>query len=239
MRYILVCCFLMAFNLLFSQDYDLPDMGSYNLDTYYWKDTITANQIKKWDNGKIKIEYINLNDSIKLRKEYSINGELKQTVEVMQSFFSDTSISFNPEIFNETFTITQGVKDIFHGRYIQYHTGTIMRPHIRGQYRNGYTYGEWQKIEYSSKLLKTANYNTKGQLEGLYTEYHTSSESIKQQVKLQGEYKVLKMEEWYVDGKSKKKKIYEHYYSRRIGVWKLYNEVGELIETVGYKPIQR
>ncbi|MGK0388577.1 MAG: antitoxin component YwqK of YwqJK toxin-antitoxin module [Maribacter sp.] len=238
MRYICFFYFLLAFNVLSAQDYDLPDMGTYDLGTYYWEDMITANQIKKGANGEISLEYVDLNDSMKLRKEYFRDGKLKLIVEVFQAFCSDIFVSFDPVTYEEEFEIVEGICDIFHGIYIEYQHDfqerRLIDPLTKGYYKNGKKYGEWRKIS-ESEGLSIANYNAAGKLEGTYTAYYFDLGSIKKQVKLQGEYKVYKMKQWYRDGGTGEYKSNEHHSARRVGEWRWYNKLGELIETVKYE----
>lgn len=228
----------MIFNVLSAQDYELPEMDYYDMKIHYWDDTITANQMKKWDNGNTQVEYVDLNDSTKLRKEYSRDGGLKLTAEVFQVFCSDTFVTFDPETYKETFEVIEAIRDIPHGRYFEYYSKRLgfTEPRTKGSYQYGYKYGEWLAKTSPLGEVIVANYNSQGKLEGIYTEYHFNP---KKQVKLQGEYKVFKMKRWYKDGKTKKLKSDEYYSSRRVGKWKLYNELGELIETVKYKPRKR
>lgn len=221
-----------------AQDYELPKMNHYDIKEYVWASTSSHEQRKHWDNGNPKIEYIDLENGHKLRKEYFSEGRLKMTVEVMQIHEKRLDSIFDPDdpsVIVAVDTIV-GFIDIPDGRYVEYHEPYYSSsdiPRTTGQFLNGAPHGRWETEKGVLGYIVEANYNEEGYLEGPYKEYYPSYPNKKQNLKISGNYSqvLVTRKDRYSPGN----RYVTYKTSHRVGTWKLHDEEGAVIEEVTYK----
>jgi len=236
---ILILIFIFSSTLSFSQDYKIPKLNYYFPTTFYWKDTITENQKEYWDNGNIKVEYENLQNGLKLKKEYFYKGRLKLSIEVIQKYSIDTAMQFDEygDIISKE--IMKGYKDVNNGKYIEYHEPYYSKedlPKTYGQYKNDIQIGLWQTEKGTGGNIIEANFNLNGKLAGQYKEYYQEYPNKKYSIKWLGNYDFINvtiLKRNYPGNKDKYSHI-TYMQIRRIGEWKLFDRDGTLLETVTY-----
>lgn len=206
----------LLFSVCYSQNSFFPTLRNYSyLDsTHYWETSNINEQQKKWSNGKVKLEYEHINDSLRLRKEYFESGNLKFTAEVYQKWRSDTIIS-GCYIGGETFYIRSGFEDKMHGEYIEYYDWNQIKIRTTGQFLHGKMTGAWTTKTGEGALIE-AQYDNEGFLDGLYVEYYYKKNDPKALTKWKGQYKLGDQD----------------------GLWEYFDMDGKLLERITYKWIR-
>ncbi len=241
MKAILTIIILIISIPVFSQVCDVPKMNRYSIGhNNYWEDTITANQIEYWDNGNIKVEYVDLPSNKKLKKAYFKEGRLKLTVEVIQSYETDGSMEYNPKSGEDTIIYQSGICDTPDGKYIEYNEPYYSKNDIintQGQYLNGRKYGKWQtEVSYNGlREIVIANFNSDGRLDGEYIRYYYNYDDKKAQVKWKGQFGVIKINVVIRDDVTRKLINKLQTRSERVGVWVLFDRGGNVLGEVEYK----
>ena len=247
MRNLITILLVSFLNFCFSQedyihtqsDY-APKLQDYSPVPTYWQDTTVVHQKLFWSNGKVKVEYIPLHDSIRLRKEYFESGNLKLTAEIYQSFSIDTS--YTEDVAKPgTFIIkwSNGYVDMLHGKYCEYWDAIGVAPKTTGSFKYGNQSGEW-KVRKTDGSLIVATYNDRGQLDGSYFEYYFSGVNERANLKWKGQFSVVTYSHIQQDERTLtqlgQSTITE---SPRTGKWEHYNKSGELLETVTYEWLKK
>lgn len=219
----------------FGQDYEVPDFYI-NEKSVYWKDTITANQKAYWKNGIIRVQYEDIGNGKKLRKEFDQNGDLKYTFELYQKFDTteiDVYDDFG-EIIDSIFEI--GFHDVFDGKFVKYKREKGYKNNIakQGQFKDNYRFGTWvcyDLFKYK-KVILTFNHN--GLLEGEFKIYYIHAYQNTEHLEIAGEYKMITLPYYntYFSSKYSKPRLE----SKRNGEWLYYNPQGDLIDRVIYQP---
>ena len=235
--------FTLLFSLLtissFCQNYEMPVMKNYCMEKIYCGyDTTAKNQKAYWDNGNIKVEYFDIANGKKLRKDYFKEGRIKITVEVYQIFVADTNYIENPETGELNIFVLKRYRDVVDGQYIEYHEPTYSKediPVTLGQYKNDKQSGKWQTEKGAGGPIVTATYNADGELDGEYIEYYDDPfETKMKKTEWKGQYGILTVTKLMEDFKTNTyvKKTFQE--SRKVGVWKLFDRDGKVLETVTY-----
>lgn len=231
-----VIVLLLMVNLLQAQSNWPFVIQEYGLKNQLWQDSMTKNQILKWKNGNVKVEYIDLYDSLKIRRDYFENGMLKMEATVYQVFKS-VNITTYDEFDDESIRDTSGYLDVLHGKYKEYQEEWSVKcgPTIitSGQFTHGFATGNWERRGSANSLI-VANFSKNGFLKGEFFEYYFDRENPKSKIKWKGQFDVFNLE---VDQNVAIKDYIDMDYSKshhRVGIWKHYNEEGVLIETVTY-----
>ncbi len=232
--------FILIFSSInsFAQDYELPKMKWFKYESYAWKDSITANQIKLYSNGNLKLDYVNIGNSKKIRREYFEEGGLKLTIEVKQKYRVDSVYDIDPITGISTLNLYSGYRDIPDGKYIEY-----KKPFRRknksvlityGNYLNGKMQGKWETMSKNLVNKITATYNSEGYLDGEYIEFYDTRYFNKEIIKWKGTFKVFKSKETILDPITGKLETIISSINERFGTWTLYDMEGKIICEVNY-----
>lgn len=234
----IIICFLLLSILSYGQDYKLPIMKHYETETYtHWNDSNTLEQVVYYNNDNIRIEYVKLNDTHRLRKEYWDNGRIKAEMVVYQIFRTDKDTTFDRDDPNIILAIDieSGLVDIPDGAYTEYYKPFNSKKDIqltRGQFKNGYQADKWETQLGPFDETITATYNDFGVLNGEYIEYYSTYPKPKQKIKFIGNYSAIefKFNLWSGYKRDGKPIVL----ARRVEKWRFYSKEGELIETIKY-----
>lgn len=227
--------------LMIGQDYELPKMKDYQMYSYYWNDTINENQIAYWDNGVKRVDYLNLENGTKLKREYYYEGRLKIEVIVIQYFKIDTVCFIDVDTEEEITEINIGYTDIPNGSYKEYHKPNYSNHDIVktfGQYKNGKMVGLWSSKHGGLNYTVTANFNSKGQLEGEFCQYYSNYKNPLKEIKIKGKYARIKTKRYLKDYTLNKYVVEEIVLCRRIGKWEFFDKDGRILETTIYANIK-
>jgi hypothetical protein len=215
-----------------SQDYDLPTIGKYDPEKYFWEENTIEYQKEYWPNGSEKLMYENLENGKKLRQEYYPNGNRKIKVEVTQVYANDTTYFWDERNYAEIIQIRKGIIDVLSGEYYEYDIdGNEI---TKGGYHKNNKFGRWETIysrEDSLPVRKIATYNEEGELDGEYIEYYPFFQN---KIKIRGEYKPMDVFRCQLKLHSSIDKPRKIRIERRVGDWIYYDLDGEVIEVVKY-----
>lgn len=240
MRNLIIILLTSLSNVCYSQSNNLPQLQDYSLLSTRWQDTIISHQKLFWPNGKVKLDYVQLHDSIKLRKEYFESGNLKLTAEIYQSYYIE-SFYINDTAKPGTLIRKEsaGYIDMLHGNYYEYWDATGVTAKTSGFFKHGKQVEEWKERQDDASLI-IANYNSNGQLEGPYFEYFFNGFNERADIKWKGQFSVVSHSFTEQDEMTLKpigqSEITE---SVRSGIWEHYNRSGELLETLIYQWIKK
>lgn len=213
---------------------DMPTFGEYyNLTPTNWEDSTLSNQILKWKNGRIRLEYKHVKDSIRLRKEYFQSGNLKLTAEVYQVWGIDSLYTEDLETRELTLTVSEGrYVDIFHGEFLEFTDLQGIGSKTEGQFNHGLMVGDW-KTKTDKETIVVASFNNHGSIDGLYQEYYSLTPDSAQ-IKLEGQFGVVYSRDFVEDletGELVEVLLGE---IKKVGDWKHYDLSGNLVLTVSY-----
>jgi len=222
--------------LMHGQELALPKLKEFDLQRVFWIDTITSNQKILWPNGNVKLDYSNMNNGLKLRKEYYEGGQLKLSVVVFQSYAIDTNTLVDPYTGEFSISIDSGFADIPNGQYYEYIDRGSSESEIMttGQYLNGLIVGQWSTVDFINDIMTTAKFNNDGYLDGEYVEKYlplADAPDCSQQFKWRGHYKPICIN--YTSSNSDDKK--QLLYSVRIGTWRYCSKDGLFKYKIKYK----
>ncbi len=235
---ITIYLFIFVNQFVYSQNYDIstPKFKQYHYTYYHWNDSISENQKEYWDNNVLKVEYIDLDNQKKLRKEYFENGRLKREAEVVQAFSIDTFVTFNPETMEENIRVKKGFKDFYAGKYIEYEDYQDNRIITKGQFKNSIYSGKWEAIVFGQTSFKIieGKFNKYGYLENYY-EYNINKDGSKGNLLVKGKYKTFKIEKYIFNNISQKNEKVKKFLNRPIGKWIYYDDNKNVRLIIRYK----
>lgn len=230
---LVLCCPLLSY----AQESEFPTMKHYEYEPWQIKNEDGSQEDNFWDNGNVKVEYIDLGDGREMRKEYFANGFKKMTLEVRRVESTDSIEIFDLDLDDYVAKVVIGYKDIPDGNYMEFdiaetRQGPKEKPITIGQYKNGKMVGNW-KTEKEHGEMAVANYNEEGLLEGEYIVYYPSAEKPMALIKTKGQFGIIEkqIDSVDADGKNISKTIKE---SKRIGEWTTMDKAGKVLETKNY-----
>ncbi len=211
-------------------------MKDASISSILWPDTINAHQKRLHDTGFLEIEYEVLHDSIKLRKEFDEHGNFVKSSEIYQQWAQHLRYVEDPMTGEKVPVTKEGYVDVLHGQY--HYPGK----RLHGQFVNAIPVGEWTMLAMDEgNVFIVLNFNENGSVEGDYCKYYGTGWDVqsRDRPKLKGEYKVLPQDSENISDNTIINDFW--YYSAfriqsvRNGVWRHYNEEGELIQVVTYE----
>jgi|GEM_PF-3075298 len=197
--------------------------------------------ITYWENGNKSIEVVEINDSVRIHKEYFESGNLKLEATILKQFHRDTFNTYGDyynEVINKDTSIIQVVEwneDLLHGDYKQYDDSKNSFPTIKGRFYYNSKKGEWE--EKVGEEIYVVNFNNNSEIDGEFTVYYAfDNEPIFPKIK--GQYTVIEVPyrfeeinydtgEWETfEGIERK--------SMKTGVWFYYDKNVQLSKSVDY-----
>lgn len=192
---------------------------------YYWKDTIIDNQKDFWNEGTPKIEYSQLENDKRLRKDYFEDGQLRLTAIVKQKYVIDSFWQINAITLEDELITQPGFIDII--QEIEFTKKPQLR--VKGQYLNGIKNGKW--LSYlNNEIIQEVEFEN-GILNGVYTEYYSSNSNKKLQKKRNGEFIEKKILKFPNDNRSNKEYIFSKV---KTGTWSTFNKDGSFKHKIVY-----
>lgn len=185
------------------------------------------------EQGRLKVSYTVLDDSLLLRKTYVPAGKIRQVAEVYRVWSSDTVYTEDFDTGVMELTVRTGYWDVLHGKLVEYeHFGQEIM--LKGQMKNGKRVGMWTKSERAyGGNRETATYNSDGFLDGPYQLYHALKDGTLQ-VHWEGQYAHSVFPALTADFDTGEMVYREELSSQRVGSWKQYSPEGKLVQTINY-----